>query len=159
MLQIGELAKRAAVSADTIRYYERIGLLPKAARTSSGYRVYKEPAVARVQLIQNALQFGFTLKELGAFLGVRHAGGAPCRQVRAAGAQILETADQRIKELLACRESIQSTLDIWDQRLEQVREGEPARLLETLPASSGLVAMRRGFAGKTSRAARRCSEE
>ena len=60
-LRIGELAERSGVSADTIRYYERIGLMSKAARTSAGYRESSESAIDRVRLVQNALRFGFTL--------------------------------------------------------------------------------------------------
>jgi MerR family transcriptional regulator, copper efflux regulator len=134
-LRIGQLAERCGVSADTIRYYERIGLMPKAARTSAGYREYSESAKDRVRLVQNALRFGFSLKQVGAFLGVRQAGGAPCKHVRAAGAQILEAIEQRIAELMASRESIKETLELWDRRLSQTPEGRPAHLLEALAGS------------------------
>ena len=60
--RIGEAAAHAGVSPDTLRYYERRGALPKAARTSAGYRVYSEEAVVRVQFARNALRFGFSLK-------------------------------------------------------------------------------------------------
>jgi len=132
-LRIGQLAERSNVSADTIRYYERIGLMPKAARTSAGYREYGDSAVDRVRLVQNALRFGFSLKQVGAFLGVRQSGGAPCKNVRAAGAQVLEAIERQIAELIASRESIRETLNQWDQRLSQTPEGRPAHLLETLP--------------------------
>jgi len=132
-LRIGQLAKRSGVSADTIRYYERIGLMPKPARTSAGYREYSESAGDRVRLVQNALRFGFSLKQIGGFLGVREAGGAPCKQVRAAGTQILEAIEHQIAELTASRESIKETLRLWDGRLSHTSEGRPARLLEALP--------------------------
>jgi DNA-binding transcriptional MerR regulator len=132
-LHIGQLAKRSGVSADTIRYYERIGLMPTPARTPAGYRVYSESAIGRVRLVQNALRFGFSLKQLGAFLGVRRDGGAPCQNVRAAGAQILEAIEHQIAELTASRESIKETLVLWDRRLSQTPEGRPAHLLEALP--------------------------
>jgi DNA-binding transcriptional MerR regulator len=110
-MRIGELAKQSGVSADTIRYYERIGLMPKPARTSSGYREYGESAIGRVRLVQNALRFGFSLKQVGAFLVTRQAGHAPCKQVRAAGTQILEAIERQITELTAARESIRETLE------------------------------------------------
>ena len=135
-LRIGEVAERAGVSADTIRYYERIGLMPKPARTSAGYREYGESAADRVRLVQNALRFGFSLKQIGAFLGVRKAGGAPCKHVRAAGTQILEAIERQIAELTMSRESVKETLRLWDQRLSQTPEGRPAHLLEALPASA-----------------------
>jgi DNA-binding transcriptional MerR regulator len=132
-LRIGELAERSGVSTDTIRYYERIGLMAKAARTSAGYREYGESAISQVRLVQNALHFGFSLKQVGAFLGVRRAGGMPCQNVRAAGAKILEAIELRIAELTVSRESIFETLRLWDLRLSQTPEGQQARLLEALP--------------------------
>ena len=143
-MHIGELAKRSGVSTATIRHYERIGLLPHADRTPAGYRMYAEPVVERVRLIQNALRFGFSLRQLIAFLRVRHAGGAPCRNVRAAGAQILEAIEREIAALIASRESIKETLKLWDQRLAQTPEGAPALLLESLPVGSGSSAAGRG---------------
>jgi len=125
---------RSGVSADTIRYYERTGLMPKAARTSAGYREFSESAIDRVRLVQNALRFGFSLKQVGTFLGVRQAGGAPCKNVRADGAQILEAIERQIAELTVSRESVRETLKLWDRRLSQTPEGRPARLLEALPA-------------------------
>ena len=135
-MRIGELAKLSGVSADTIRYYERIGLLPQAARTPSGYRDYGESSVHRVRLVQNSLRFGFSLKQVGAFLGVRQAGGAPCRNVRAAGSAILEAIEMQIAALTASRDSIRETLTSWDQRLAEIPEGRPAHLLEALPAQT-----------------------
>ena len=141
-MKIGELAKRTGVSADTIRYYERIGLMPKPARTASGYREYKECATGRVALVQNSLRFGFSLKQIGGFLQVRQAGGAPCREVRAAGTQILAAIETRIEELCKSRDAIRQTLEQWDQRLSEIPNGQPGHLLERLPAVAGL--MKRG---------------
>jgi DNA-binding transcriptional MerR regulator len=150
-LRIGQLAKRSGVSADTIRYYERIGLMPKPARTSAGYREYRECAIDRVRLVQNALQFGFSLKQVGAFLGVRLAGGAPCKHVREAGSKILEAIEDRIADLTASRESIKETLELWDRRLSQTPEGRPAYLLETLPSAGTQSPLGRRLVGKRSR--------
>ena len=63
-LSIGIVAKRTGVTPDTIRYYERLGLLPKPARTPAGYREYSEGIVNRLVLIRNAQQFGFPLREI-----------------------------------------------------------------------------------------------
>ena len=138
------------MSAETIRYYERIGLMPKAARTSNGYREYHESAIQRVSLVQNAIRFGFSLKQVAAFLGVRQAGGAPCKNVRAAGAQVLEAIERQIAELTVARESIKETLELWDQRLGQTPAGQPAHLLEALPAresGSSAGTVKRGLRG------------
>jgi DNA-binding transcriptional MerR regulator len=77
----GSLAKAAGVSPDTIRHYERIGVLPRALRTEAGYRIYPASAVERVLVVQRALRIGFTLAELAEVLKARDAGGAPCRRV------------------------------------------------------------------------------
>ena len=132
-MRIGEFAERTGVSVETIRHYERIGVLPKASRTAAGYREYSESALPRARLVRNALRFGFSLKQLGTFLGVRQAGGAPCKNVRAAGAQVLAAIERQMVELTEARESVQETLKLWDERLKQTPEGQQAHLLEALP--------------------------
>jgi DNA-binding transcriptional MerR regulator len=77
----GDLARAAGVSADTLRHYERLGILKRPPRTEGGYRSYPPEALDRVHLIRNALASGFTLRELTTILRVRDAGGAPCQQV------------------------------------------------------------------------------
>jgi DNA-binding transcriptional MerR regulator len=131
-LQIGELAERTGVSVDTIRHYERLALLPKAARTSAGYRQYPPSAVDRVRLVRYALRFGFSLRDVAGFLRVREAGGTPCRDVRAAADRLLTAVDQRISDLTAARKDMSRTLRNWDRRLAGTPANRPARLLESL---------------------------
>src|SRR5690349_865633 len=119
---IGEAAARAGVSADTIRYYERQGVVPAAARTPAGYRVYSEQTVARIQLVKNAVRFGFAVKELAAFLTACDAGRPPCQKVRAAGDRLLSEMDRRLAEMVEAREQMRATLATWDRALE----GTPA---------------------------------
>jgi DNA-binding transcriptional MerR regulator len=136
-LRIGQVAARAGVSPDTIRYYERIGLLPQPSRTPAGYRQYDETAVERIRLVRNASRFGLTLDEISAFLKVRRAGGLPCRSVLAAGRRILSAVDAQIAALTATRETIRHTLRDWEERMERTPAGEPARLLEVLRDDTG----------------------
>ena len=77
------LARLTNVSPDTLRHYERKGVLPSPPRSDNGYRRYPLSAVTRVQLVQRALTVGFTLDELARVLKERESGGAPCRKVRA----------------------------------------------------------------------------
>jgi hypothetical protein len=77
------LAEATSVSTDTLRHYERLGLLPGTERTRAGYRRYPPAMVERVRLIQRALAVGFSLKDLGSALGQRDHGAPPCRRVRA----------------------------------------------------------------------------
>src|SRR5438874_4716676 len=90
LLHSGSLAEATGVSPDTIRHYERIGVLPRAARTESGYRVYPASAVERVLVVQRALRIGFTLAELADVLKARDAGDAPCRRVYELASEKLE---------------------------------------------------------------------
>jgi MerR family Zn(II)-responsive transcriptional regulator of zntA len=131
-LRIGEVARAASVSVDTVRHYERIGVLRPAPRTDAGYRMYSPDSIDRVRLVRRALQFGFSLTELATFLRARDKGGAPCRAVRAAAQHIMERVDSQIAELLETREWMRTTLHEWDQRLAGTPSGTPARLLDHL---------------------------
>jgi DNA-binding transcriptional MerR regulator len=136
-MRIGQLAHSTGVSTDTIRYYEKIGLLPRAGRSASGYREYPSGAGNRIQVIRNAVQLGFPLDEIAKVLRVRDAGGAPCRQVRDYAHALVQQIEHRIKELTAERRSMLAMIDAWDGKLAQAR-GERAHLLE-----EGAIAARR----------------
>src|SRR5688572_19958092 len=105
-MRIGKLAETAGVSADTIRYYEKIGLLPAAQRTSSGYREYPAGAVNRLRVIRNAVDLGFPLQEIAKVLRVRDSGGAPCRQVRDYAQDLIAQIERRVDELNAERRAM-----------------------------------------------------
>lgn len=134
-MRSGELAKLTGVSTDTLRHYERLGLLARPRRTEGGYRLYHASAVQRVQLVRRALSVGFSLPELVRILRVRDAGGAPCKQVRALAISKLEQIEQRLKELQLMRKQVKELIATWDKRLDQTPEGERAGLLEMLPSS------------------------
>lgn len=131
----GELARAAGVSADTLRHYERRGLLARPDRLANGYRLYPHDSLGRVRVIQRGLSFGFTLDELARFLRAREAGHPPCRDVRALAAQRLEDLERQIAELVAFRDELAQVIRNWDRRLAKGRESQPARLLETLAPS------------------------
>ena len=135
LLTIGKVAALAEVSADTIRYYERLGLLPKPLRTPAGYRLYADAIVHRLDVIRSAQKFGFSLGEIARFLRVRESGGKPCSEVRAAAERMLHAVDQQIAELKATRKRMTHTLQVWDERLNRTPANVPAHLLETLVRS------------------------
>jgi DNA-binding transcriptional MerR regulator len=143
-MRSGELARASGVSADTLRHYERLGLLAEPARRDNGYRVYPDAALARVRLIQGGLAIGFTLAELASFLALRDSGTAPCRRVRAAAGERLAEVESRIDELCRFRDDLRETLAAWDRRLGRAGDGRPLRLLESLDGalSSGAAAVR-----------------
>ena len=132
MLRIGALARLAGVSPDTLRSYERLGILPAPSRASNGYREYSPQALARVRLVQRALALGFTLRELAQVLRRRDLGETPCRRVREVAVIKLRRMEQD-RELLEqrCR-ALRKTLRDWDRRLEQTPRGKQARLLDHL---------------------------
>ena len=127
----GELAELAGVSRDTLRHYERKGVLPRPLRGQNAYRQYPPQALQRVQLVRRALSVGFTLDELAQVLKVRDAGGAPCEEVRKLAAQKLVNVQDQLRELTELRDELQKTLKDWDTRLAQGR-GKRADLLASL---------------------------
>jgi len=132
----GELARLAGVSPDTLRHYERIGVLPPPPRSPAGYRRYPASALDRVRLIRRALSIGFSLDELRRVLQVRDRGGAPCRKVRDLAATKLAELELRIAEFQALRDRLRAILADWDARLDGMSDGRPARLLESLQEES-----------------------
>jgi DNA-binding transcriptional MerR regulator len=128
----GQLAQATGVSADTIRYYERIGVLPKAVRTASGYRIYPESAVKRVNVVQRALRIGFTLSELAEVLKARDAGGAPCQRVFELAQQKLVGIRRDILALKQAERYLGKVLTDWKGRVQRAGKGQKIQLLYSL---------------------------
>jgi len=131
-MRTSDVARAAGVSADTIRLYERRGLVPHPRRTASGYRQYPPETVERVRLVRRALALGFTLEELAIVLTARDRGEVPCRAVRALASEKLEAIDVRLEELTALRERMVRVLDDWDARIARTPRDRPAGLLAAL---------------------------
>jgi DNA-binding transcriptional MerR regulator len=145
-VRAGELARAAGVSTDTLRHYERKGVLQKPRRSPNGYREYPPDALARVLLVRRALAYGFTLGELALVLRARERGAAPCREVRALAAAKLSDVEARLGELKALRDELRSTLSDWDSRLSETADGGRAGLLESLTDSDSPERERRAHA-------------
>lgn len=110
-LLMGEVAEQAGVNRETIRYYERIGLLQNPRRTRSGYRVYSPEATAHVQFIKRAQSFGFSLDEIREIINLSRAGRSPCSRVRRLLHEKLEEVDRRIAELSEFRQELAGFLE------------------------------------------------
>src|SRR5919199_5139981 len=82
-LTIGQIARRAGVGVETVRFYERQGLLEEPARKESGYRQYPEDVVARLRFIKRAKELGFSLKEIKELLALRVDPATTCAEVKA----------------------------------------------------------------------------
>jgi MerR family transcriptional regulator, copper efflux regulator len=128
----GELARLAGVSTDTLRHYERLGLLPKPPRTGGGYRNYPANALERVRVLRRALCVGFSLPELTTILRMRDRGEVPCHRVQAIAKSKLQQIEKQIHYLIEMRDHLTAILKDWDTKLAHTRKGESARLLEHL---------------------------
>lgn len=110
-LPIGAVAKRAAVAIDTIRYYEREGLLPRPRRRASGYREYDETAVQRLRFIRHAKQLGFTLDEVRELLELSNDHERGVRGVKLRAETKLEEIEQRIAEMQRIRRGLKKMIE------------------------------------------------
>lgn len=138
-----QLARLAGVSTDTLRYYERLRLLPAAPRSASGYRQFPSEALTRVRLIRGALAIGFSVRELAAIFAERDRGGAPCHRVRALAREKLAAVEVSLRNLQIWRRELKATIAGWDRLLRKTPRGQRARLLETFVTSHATRQTRR----------------
>jgi MerR family mercuric resistance operon transcriptional regulator len=111
-MTIGKLAKQAGVGVETIRFYERKGLIPEPPRRESGYREYGEETVDRVRFIRGAKELGFTLKEIDGLLSIRVDQDGPCHDVN----RRIEAKVHDIEERIRMLERMKTTLLRLDAR-------------------------------------------
>lgn len=104
-MTIGKLAKQADVTVETIRYYQRIGLLDEPVKPLGSYRHYPPDAIGRIRFIKRAQQAGFTLKEIAGLLSLD---GTHCSEVRKIAEQKCQQIDAQIKDLTALRNVLDS---------------------------------------------------
>jgi MerR family mercuric resistance operon transcriptional regulator len=95
----GQLAKLTGVKAETVRYYEKCGLLDAPARSAGGHRIYTEGHVGKLTFIRRCRELGFTISEINDLLGLANAGGKSCEQVRHTTADHLADVHNKIKDL------------------------------------------------------------
>jgi DNA-binding transcriptional MerR regulator len=131
-LRSGELARLTGVSADTIRHYERLEILPKSLRTDGGYRIYSASAVERVRLVQRALQLGFSLAELSEILSAGDNGGVPCHRVLNLTEEKLRSLGRQIQDLRRTQSYMRELVHDWRKKLKQTPAGTKAMLLHSL---------------------------
>ena len=107
-MKIGELAQRAGVRIDTVRYYEREGLLPRAARLASGYRIYDEVDVQRLRFVRRAKALGFALPEIRDLLALSDQRDEDMAAMKAAAIDKLASVDSKLAELNRIRAALQA---------------------------------------------------
>jgi DNA-binding transcriptional MerR regulator len=102
-LTVSHLGAEVGLSAATVRYYERLGLLPPPERTAAGYRQYPKEAVDRLRLIKSAQRLGLRLREIGELLAICDQGLCPCGHSEALLHARMAEIDAQVAELLAVR--------------------------------------------------------
>lgn len=112
-LLIGDLARLAGVKADTIRFYEKRGLLPKPGRAASGYRAYDDRTLKQLRFIKQAQSLGFSLDEIRRILDLRGRGRETCRCVISIAETTLAETEARLAELQTFRDSLCAHLRRW----------------------------------------------
>lgn len=105
-MQIGEVANQAGVSIQTMRYYERRGLLSEPRRSEGGYRRYGQDALRRVRFIRRAQELGFTLEEIGELLALWEQSAVACDHVAGRATATLDRIDAKIGDLQRMRSAL-----------------------------------------------------
>jgi Hg(II)-responsive transcriptional regulator len=114
-VRTSEVAAQAQVNTQTLRYYERRGLLPEPKRTHSGYRAYTPDAVRVVRFIKRAQQLGFTLDDIEDLLHLAQGGPASCEETRAMARTRITDLQRRIDELVGMRDALARLIETCDQ--------------------------------------------
>ncbi len=129
-LKIGEVARRAGITVDAVRFYERRGVLPVPQRRASGYRQYSDATIERIRFAKSLQALGFTLDEIADGLRAVDAGVASCERARPRFEAVLARIDQKIRELSSIRRNLVVTL-------ERCRDGRCTLLEQASGMSNG----------------------
>lgn len=150
-MTIGRLGRQLGVNPRTIRYYERVGLLPAPERTGAGYRLYGPADAERLRFIKSAQRLGLSLGEIGEVLAFRERGQQPCRYVASVVDQRLGEVNRRLRELRTFKRELTELRDRMRAEGSADREGPYCHYLENAherpPANRPLS--RRGASGGT----------
>ena len=110
-LTIGDLSKATNTKVETVRYYERIGLLPKPPRTAGNYRDYGEAELGRLSFIRRARDLGFSLDQVRALLGLSDDRSCDCAGIDHIANEHLREVDRKIADLTALRRELKAVID------------------------------------------------
>lgn len=110
-LRMSEVARAAGVNPQTVRYYERCGLLPEPPRSASNYRLYPAAAVQRVRFIKRAQALGFTLREVAELLALDEAPQGRCAEVRVRAQAKVQAIETRLRALQAMRRALTALIE------------------------------------------------
>jgi len=114
-LTIGQLAKHAKVNIETIRYYERRGLIPEPPRRESGYRQYAPEFVTRIQFIKRAQELGFSLNEIADLLALRVDTDTACNEVRKRAENKIASIEGKIQTLQKMKQALEALVVVCNE--------------------------------------------
>ena len=129
-LLIERLGKLSGVRPDTIRFYERSGLLPKPQRLASGYRIYDNAALKQVRFIRKAQSLGFSLDEIRRIMNLRGQGRETCRCVISMAETTLAETETKLKELRKFKDTLATNLTRWKRKRRGPIAAEFCALIE-----------------------------
>ena len=114
-LKIGEVSKRSGIGIETLRFYEKSGLLSRPARSGSGYRMYGSDVLERLDFIKRAQVLGFSLDEIRQIIAEKGAGQSPCAAVREVVRRRLDELDERMAQMRRYRRELSGALAEWER--------------------------------------------
>ena len=126
---IGELAKAVGVKSDTVRFYERSGLLPRPARTEAGYRTYDQHSLQKLRFIRKAQALGFSLDEIRRIISLQGTKGT-CECVIGMAEATLAETDLKLQQLRAFRKGLAANLERWKNGAQRKAGAEFCALIE-----------------------------
>ncbi|MCE8050677.1 MerR family transcriptional regulator [Billgrantia desiderata] len=136
-MKVSELARRAEVTAETVRHYTREGLLHPQRDPDNGYQLFDQADLERLRFIQRARTLGFSVAEIGEILTHADQGDSPCPMVRDLLASRLPQIRARIRELEALASRMEQALDAWAEMPDGTPDGHSlCRLIESFPEAA-----------------------
>jgi len=137
MLTIGKVAERAQVTADSIRFYEREGLIRPAGKSESGYRLYTEEAIRRIEFIKQAQECGFSLADIRELLELRSTDSACCDDIYRVSVEKKLQLEHKIKALTAMSQALTRLIDMCSHDRKSLDECPILGALEAGVAKQG----------------------
>lgn len=138
-MKVKQIAHAAGVTADTVRYYTRIGYIHPLRNKTNGYKEYSESDLARLHFILSSRQLGFSVEDIGQIIGEAEKGKAPCPLVRRLIDKRLYETEQRFAETLALRIRMQKAIEDWSNKPDKSPTGHMiCHLIESIEGNSTL---------------------
>ena len=128
-MYVNQLAKRAGVSGDTVRYYAKIGMLKPERNADNGYQMFSARDAARLRFIRAAKSLGYTLNDIRAMFDDAEHGTSPCPRVRELLTLHLKQTEQRLAELTVLHDKMKRALEAWDHMPDSDPTGDSVCLL------------------------------